>query len=130
MLITQHRFDCLTGDSELIPVHAMPSTIIGADDDNDRQLQNHTHSRRLKLGFNVDDAATHIKLDSREDSASASIGAAGQQRSGGGSGKGRRPAAAVGKPSPPRLYDPAAWSPQQPGSGSGGGALPSLIIRR
>ena len=142
-----YRYDSLTGDLELVPVHAMPSTVLGSDwqqqqDGGYPRAPEGHHHRGLRLGFNVDDAATHIKLDSREGGElSSSSSAAAQQRGGGGAGAGggqkgsrRRPGArrsgGGGKPPPPlRQYDPAAWSPQSALAGAGG-ALPSLIIRR
>ncbi|GAX72786.1 hypothetical protein CEUSTIGMA_g242.t1 [Chlamydomonas eustigma] len=155
--VTWKRYDSITGALEMISLHSMPSAIMTALDAAGRtssptfsQLSqgkllspastspgdsSHSIGKFINvpwIGFNVEDAAAHIKLDSKDGSVSEG-GAATEynaqhkrnmkgrsQVTNNGAQKRRQQAASAVS-----NYDPAAWAPQ---SGTGLSA-PSLVRR-
>jgi len=142
----------MTGELEQMPTHCMPSVVTidagpalcsssAAAGDNSRYSAGEAGGQRTGLpsscwvGFNVEGAATHIQLESKEGGEQSGGGHGGGHASSGRSrakgvdvpaGDGGKGRVGAGKTMAKKGYDPAAWDPQ---SGATAGALPSLIRR-
>lgn len=167
LLLYRFRYDSMTGELEPVPTHCLPSVVTDKAEPSGllsssvaaassvgrsshqagevvaRPGGSTSYDRRelCWVGFNVEDAATHIKLESKEEDSPGS----GQREPGrqtkaaavagrvssknrpskGGMDDGRQRGSGGGT-GPKTRYDPAAWDPQ---SGASPGALPSLIRR-
>ena len=153
------RYDGITGELQPVLLHSVPAAVLtGAEAEVQAGRRrppapgkpsyigagggdgsgSMTTPPRPWIGFNVDDAATHIKLESKEEGvgggpASAVFGAGGLLPGSGGGGKvgrGRKGASSF-KSGTIKVaevgagYDPAAWAPQC----SAAASLPSLVRR-
>mmetsp|Transcript_14973 Transcript_14973/g.44083 ORF Transcript_14973/g.44083 Transcript_14973/m.44083 type:complete len:126 (+) Transcript_14973:3422-3799(+) len=109
------RYDSSSGTFELVPVHSMPDNILINAAAAVPPAPPHTRGgvaaqSRLWVGFNVEDAATHVKLVSKETKTANS-----HDNRRGEFSRAKKGATA---------YDAAVWAPQ-----SSSAALPSLIMK-
>ena len=150
------RYDGITGELQPVLLHSVPAAVLtGAEAEVQAGRRRppapgtpsyigagggdgsgtSTPLPRPWIGFNVEDAATHIKLEEGAGGPASAVFGAGGLLPGGGGGGGGGGKVGRGRKSPSSKtikvakagagYDPAAWAPQ----GSAAATLPSLVRR-